>query len=142
MGRDYGERNRYLFLSFGKTTCIMNTDSGSSDLSLGNGQDNLDKKNCMLLELPSGRVTTANLLDLAMLQSVRNVLMRTVQSVECVDLETQFGKHLSIQTKSENENQGAKLLATQKERVHEWHMHMASTFKAMHASEEKKSHRL
>ena len=36
--------------------------------------------------------------------------------LNCVELEKRCGKHLSIQTKSERENQAAKLLATQKER--------------------------
>ena len=34
VGPDYGERNRYLVLSFGQTTSIVNTDSGNSNLPL------------------------------------------------------------------------------------------------------------
>ena len=55
----------------------------------------------------------------------------------CVELEERCGKHLSIQAKSEKENQPAKLLASQKERFREGHMYMASKFKAMHASDKK-----
>ena len=62
---------------FGQTTGIMNTDSGNSDLSLA--MTTWMEKHCMLLGLLSAEMTAANLVNLAMLQSVCDVLMRTTE---------------------------------------------------------------
>ena len=62
---------------FGQTTSNMSTDSGNSDLSLA--MTTWTEKHCMLLGLLSGGMTAANLANLAMLQSVSDVLMRTTE---------------------------------------------------------------
>ena len=115
-GPDDSKRNRYLFLSFGQTIAsITNTDNGNSDLPLAT--TTWMEKHCMWLGLLTGGMMAAILVDLAVLQPVCDVLMRTVQSV---DPKRKPSSEATCRAKKKNGSR-------------EWHMCIAPEFKAMHA---------